>query len=142
MAPTKKTAQKDKSSRPKANREKPVKSAASKPAEGAEGWSGNAGEEQGAGLNYKVRDLINGVAETTGAKKKDVKPMVEAVLSELGDALSRGGRIMLPGLGLIRIAKTVEKDGDTHMVLKFKRVLAKKSDQAEDADLVNGSDAG
>ena len=45
------------------------------------------------------RGLIERVVETSGIKKKSAKPVVEAVLKELGEALSRGDRLNLQPFG-------------------------------------------
>ena len=56
------------------------------------------------------RELIDRVVEASGIKKKAAKPVVEAMLRELGDALSRGETLNLQpfGKGIVKTAKTLE----------------------------------
>ncbi|MBK6466904.1 MAG: HU family DNA-binding protein [Rhodobacter sp.] len=69
----------------------------------------------------RIRDLVTKVTEVSGAKKKDVRQIVEATLTVLGDALARGDDMNLPGFGRTRIARTAERDGASHMTLKVRR---------------------
>lgn len=79
----------------------------------------------------KIKDLVTRVAEATGGKRKGVKEMVEATLAALGDALSKGEDLNLPGLGRTRIARMAEKDGGSLMTLKVRRGVHKKKEAKE-----------
>ncbi|MGA0539060.1 HU family DNA-binding protein [Neotabrizicola sp. VNH66] len=79
--------------------------------------------------SLKIRDLVQKVADATGGKKKGVKEIVEAALTELGEALSRGEELNLPGLGRTRVAKSAEKDGAALLTLKLKRGPHKKREK-------------
>ncbi|TXI04219.1 MAG: hypothetical protein E6Q73_03620 [Pseudorhodobacter sp.] len=74
-----------------------------------------------AGTTLKARDLIARVAEATGAKVKDVKPMVEATLAELGKSLDAGETLVLPPLGKLRITPAKGEGTTGPMKLKLKR---------------------
>jgi hypothetical protein len=54
----------------------------------------------------KLKDLVDQVASSTGAKKPEAKKAVEAVLTALSTALKSGTDLALPPLGKLRIAKT------------------------------------
>ncbi len=56
------------------------------------------------------RELIDRVVESSGIKKKAAKPVVEAMLKELGDALSQGETLNLQpfGKGIIKNRKELE----------------------------------
>ncbi len=56
------------------------------------------------------RELIDRVVESSGIKKKSAKPVVEAMLRELGDALSRGETLNLQpfGKGIVKNRKSLE----------------------------------
>jgi len=56
------------------------------------------------------RDLIDRVVQASGIKKKAAKPVVEAMLRELGDALSRGETLNLQpfGKGIVKNSKDLE----------------------------------
>ncbi|WP_227269664.1 HU family DNA-binding protein [Roseobacter weihaiensis] len=47
----------------------------------------------------RKRELIESVVRRSGSKKRDAKPVVEAVLAELGEALADGRDLILPPLG-------------------------------------------
>lgn len=69
----------------------------------AEGAEGAVVAKDDGGLRLKT--LIDGVVETSGAKRKDVKTIIEAALVQMGAALARGAGMSLPGLGHVRVAK-------------------------------------
>ena len=54
----------------------------------------------------KLKDLIDSVAEATGAKKPDVRKTVEATRAALGEALATGKSLTVPPLGKLRVVKT------------------------------------
>lgn len=83
------------------------------------------------GPTLKIKDLVTRVAEASGGKRKGVKEIVEATLAALGDALSKGEDLNLPGLGRTRIARTAEKDGGSLMTLKVRRGAHKKKEAKE-----------
>ena len=68
----------------------------------------------------KMKELLAAVVAKTGAKKKDAKDVVDAVLAEMAAALTAGKSLSLPPLGNLRVAKTQEKGGATMMVLKLR----------------------
>lgn len=56
----------------------------------------------------KKAELVNLIVERTGMKKKDVKPVVEATLATLGEAIARGQELNLQPLGRIKVKNTKE----------------------------------
>jgi len=69
----------------------------------------------------RIRGLVALVSEASGGKPRDVRAIVEATLTVLGDALARGDDMNLPGLGRTRIARSQERDGASHLTLKVRR---------------------
>lgn len=69
----------------------------------------------------KVRPLVDRVVKTTGAKKKAVKDIVEAVLAEIGDALSRGEDLNLPPLGKVKVNRQMDRNGADVLMIKINR---------------------
>ncbi|WP_417249080.1 HU family DNA-binding protein [Celeribacter sp.] len=56
------------------------------------------------------------VAEASGAKKNKIKPVVDAVLAELGEALMAGEEMNLPPLGKLSVNR--QKDaGNAHVLI-------------------------
>ena len=72
------------------------------------------------GEAVKIKELLSAVVAKTGAKKKDAKDVLDAVLAEMAAALAAGKSLSLPPLGNMRVAKTQEKGGATMMVLKLR----------------------
>jgi len=69
----------------------------------------------------KLRDLLDRVAERSGAKKKDSRAVIEATLAALGDALAAGEAINLPGLGRGRVNRQKDTVGGEVLIVKLKR---------------------
>lgn len=58
-----------------------------------------------ASAPIKKPELIDRVMAETGMKKKDVKPVVEAMLTVLGRALSEGEDLTVPPLGKVMVKR-------------------------------------
>lgn len=69
----------------------------------------------------KKKDLIDRVVTTTGAKKKLVKEIVEATLSVLGDALSKGDMLNIPPFGKAKVSRPQEAGTRNAMTVKVRR---------------------
>lgn len=65
--------------------------------------------------------LIERVVEATGQKRKDVKPILEATLQALGDALVAGEDLQMMPMGKVKIHKRKVVNGDDVMMLKMRR---------------------
>lgn len=68
----------------------------------------------------KLKELLAAVTEKTGAKKKDVREVVDAALAEISAALGAGKSLNLLPLGHIRVARTNAKGDAKMMVLKLR----------------------
>ena len=66
------------------------------------------------------KDLLEKVREASGAKKKDVKTIVEATLSLMGEALARGEVLQLPPFGVARVTRGLDT-GAKSLVVKLRR---------------------
>ena len=124
----------------KAGAEKPAAGAAAKPAaksaaKTAAGAADAAPAPRVAG-ELRKKDLVARVAKRTGSKKSHVRDVVEAVLEELGAALSDGEGLNLPALGRARVNRQKETEGGGTMVVRFRRVAPRsvKLDPAEAAE--------
>lgn len=67
------------------------------------------------------KDLLERVREASGAKKKDVRTIVEATLSLMGEALSRGEVLQLPPFGVARVTRGLDGGGAKSLVVKLRR---------------------
>ncbi len=63
------------------------------------------------GREVKKKELIDMVVSRSGIKKKDAKPVVEAMMAVLGDALAEGRMLNLQPLGKIKVNRTKEMSG-------------------------------
>lgn len=98
------------------------------------------------GAVVKLKDLIDQVTEASGAKKKDVKPIVEATLARLGAVLGRGETLSLQGFGHLRVARKATAETPV-MTLKLRLVEAGKApsktvEEDEKDTLAEDSDQG
>jgi len=78
----------------------------------------------------RLKDLVDGVAAATGAKKTEVKKAVEATLAALATALNAGSMLALPPLGKVRVVKTTA----TAMTLKLRPVSGAQANALALAD--------
>lgn len=86
-----------------------------------------AGEPRDA---LKLKELVDTVVAATKAKKKDVKPIIEATLAKLGAALSQGKDLNLPPLGKAKVGRQQDQaSGGELIVVKLHRGGAKGAGQ-------------
>jgi DNA-binding protein HU-beta len=56
-------------------------------------------------------ELIDGIANSLGAKKKDVIPVVEAVFDSIQTALSKGEKCTFVGFGVFEVKDRAAREG-------------------------------
>lgn len=69
----------------------------------------------------RKRELVDNVVRRSGVKKKDAKPVVEAMLAELGEALATGRELALPPLGRVVINREKELPDGRVIILKLRQ---------------------
>lgn len=69
----------------------------------------------------RKKELFELVVERSGMKKKDVKPVVEAMLAVLGDAFSEQREMNLPPLGKLKVQRGKELADGRALVLKLRQ---------------------
>ena len=87
------------------------------------------------GGTLRKKDLIDRVVQVSGARKKDTRGIVEAVLAVLGDALAAGETLALPPFGRARVNKQRDLDSGAMLTVKLRRAGPGKPDgkvKAED----------
>ena len=99
--------------------EKPVKAEVSQPT---------------AGATLRTRDLVARVAEASGGKVKDLRPMIEATLRALGAALDAGETLQLPPLGKLTVTPAKTEGATGPMKLKLRRPGTGPSEKGEDKE--------
>jgi DNA-binding protein HU-alpha len=101
------------------------------------GNEGSAAEADAAPV-LKKPDLFDRVVAASGAKKRDVKPIVEAALAVIGDALSAGEELNLPPLGKVKINRQRKDKTGEMLIVKIKRNSSPS--EANEALAENGED--
>lgn len=97
------------------------------PAAGCDGAPDPAAAQGADAATPKIRaelrkpDLIDRVVDTSGLKKKDVKPVVEAMLAVLGQALSDGHVLNVQPLGKVIVNKTTAKENGEVLSVRIRR---------------------
>ncbi len=77
--------------------------------------TGSAPQAVEKGNRVNTNSLVDAICARTGQKRKDVKPVVEAMLKELGETLLRGDQLNLPPMGKI-IVKREKEVGSAHVL--------------------------
>ena len=57
------------------------------------------------------KDLVDAVAKKTGAKKKDVKKIIDTTIEVISDALAKGEKVQLVGFGSFEVRKAAARRG-------------------------------
>jgi DNA-binding protein HU-alpha len=88
------------------------------------------------GNELRKKELLEMVVDRSGMKKKDIKPVVEAMLAVLGDALAAQRELDLQPLGKLKIQRGKELADGRSLVLKLRQKSAKLNEvpDAPDAD--------
>ena len=61
------------------------------------------------------------VVDRSGIKKKDAKPVIEAMLAEMGDALGRGEQLVLQPLGKVMVKRRIDQENATVFTCKVRQ---------------------
>ena len=88
------------------------------------------------------KDMIGRVAESSGLRPNQIKPVMDAVLRELGEALARGEALNLPPLGKLSINRTRETGNADIIVMKLRRSKAMVEADGADGDDQAGTGKG
>ena len=72
----------------------------------------------------KLRALVDLVASRSGVKKKDVKPVIDAALAILGEAIAEKRELNLPPLGKLKVNRTKDTANGRIIVCKLRQRTA------------------
>ncbi|WP_235971369.1 HU family DNA-binding protein [Palleronia pontilimi] len=79
-------------------------------------------EKVAAGPEVKKKDVIERViAQLPDVKKKDAKPVIEATLAVMGQALSDGEQLNLQPFGKLRVQRRKDLPNGQALTLKLRR---------------------
>jgi DNA-binding protein HU-alpha len=76
-----------------------------------------------SGPEMRKKELIDLVVERSGIKKKDAKPVVEATLAVLGEALAETRELNLQPLGKVKVRREKEMPNGRVLVTKIRQSL-------------------
>jgi DNA-binding protein HU-alpha len=106
--------------------------------------TGAAPGKAGGSDAVRLKAFVDRVVERSGAKKKDARPLVEAVLAVLGEALHAGEELNLPPLGKIKVNRQKDTSGGEMLIVRLKRGGARpgagKAAGAAPADAADADD--
>lgn len=72
-------------------------------------------------LVVQKKDFVDRVVAATGAKKSEARPIIEATLEQLGEALSAGQTLAVPPLGRARVNLEKDQRGGDVITLRLRR---------------------
>lgn len=67
------------------------------------------------------KDFVDRVVAASGARKADARPIIEATLAQLGQALSAGETLAVPPLGRARVNLERDQRGGEIITLRLRR---------------------
>ena len=100
------------------------------------------GADQAGPATLRLKELVDRVTAATGGKKKAVREIVEATLTQLGLALHKGEMLNLPAFGKVRVAKAQGAAPGSAMTLKLRPVGPGARKKPAEAALAEPADHG
>ncbi|WP_235602352.1 HU family DNA-binding protein [Sulfitobacter geojensis] len=84
------------------------------------------------GPMMRKKELIDTVVERSGMKKKDVKPVVEMMLSVLGEAIGDNRELNLPPMGRMKIRREKKLSNGRIVVAKIRQSTPPEQTASQD----------
>lgn len=81
-------------------------------------------------LEMRKQELLAAVVERADIKKKYAKPVVEAMIEVLGEALAEGRELNLQPLGKLKYNRTKETENARIIIAKIRQKKPRKSEAA------------
>ena len=94
-----------------------------------------AAAEPGAAASDRLlrkKELIDRVVTQSGMKKKDVKPVVEAMLAVLGEALSKQEKMNLQPFGRLIVNRRKELENGEVLITRIRRASKSVEEDGKD----------
>ena len=88
-------------------------------------------EPEVARPDLRKKELIDAVLERCEVKKRDAKPVIEAMLAVLGETLAEGRGLNLEPLGKLRVNRTVDRKDRRIVVCKLRQKLQAPEDTTD-----------
>lgn len=91
-------------------------------------------EPEAVSNEMKKKELVDLVVTRSGIKKKDAKPVVEAMLAVLGESIAEGRELNLQPFGKMRINRTIDKPNGRITICKLRQSAKTSNDTSPLAD--------
>ncbi|MCO4839879.1 MAG: HU family DNA-binding protein [Rhodobacteraceae bacterium] len=88
----------------------------------------------------RKKELIDLVVERSGLKKKDAKPIVEATLAILGEALAEARELNLQPLGKVKVRREKLMPNGRVLVTKIRQSMGSEGSDSADSDSDDAAD--
>ncbi|WP_306150916.1 HU family DNA-binding protein [Roseovarius sp. MMSF_3281] len=79
----------------------------------------------------RKKELMDAVIERSGVRKKFAKPVIEAMMEVMGEAIGEGRDLNLPPFAKIKQQRTKDSSNVRVTVAKIRQSKAKKSEAGE-----------
>ncbi len=93
-----------------------------------------------SGPVMRKKELIDLVVERSGLKKKDAKPIVEATLAILGEALAEARELNLQPLGKVKVRREKLMPNGRVLVTKIRQSMGSEGSDSADSDSDDAAD--
>lgn len=80
-------------------------------------------------LPLRLKELVDQVSKGTGIARRDARPVVDAVLAALGQALHGGRPLALPPFGRAKVTRRKGSDAIETLTVKLRRGGSRKRDE-------------
>jgi nucleoid DNA-binding protein len=87
-----------------------------------------------SGPVMRKKELVDLVVERSGIKKKDAKPVVEATLAVLGEALADARELNLQPMGKIKVRREKIMPNGRVLVTKIRQSTPNDNDSSEESE--------
>ena len=82
----------------------------------------------------RKRELIDLVVQRSGAKKRNVKPAIDAALAVLGEALAEGRELNLAPMGKLKVTRMKQAGNGQIINARLRQPMPAKQDDAESSE--------
>jgi nucleoid DNA-binding protein len=86
------------------------------------------------GGTMRAKTLVDRVVARSGTGRAAAKPVIDALLVELGDSLRRGETLVLPGMGKLKVKPAKEGAKASGVQIKLTEIKAGGKGEKKDAD--------
>lgn len=100
----------------------------------------DTGLDQDSGNELKKRELLDAIVTRTGVKKRDAKPVLEAMLILLGEAIAAGRELNLEPMGKLKTTRVKDTDNGRITILRLKQGSGAHGNDSDKQTLAEADD--